>query len=61
MSPYIKPEDRPDLAFLEKRGPVGYAEMSAVRGVLADVSSEFYRRKMAPYEDMKREENGDVY
>ena len=29
-------------------------------GVLELVRLEFYRRVVAPYEDMKREENGDV-
>ena len=28
---------------------------------LADVSEEFYRRVMAPHEDQKMKENGDVY
>jgi len=30
-------------------------------GVLECVKQEFYRRKVAPYEDKKKEENGDVY
>lgn len=42
------------------RGP-NYAQMSNIHGVLADVAAEFYRRVMAPYEDMKMKENGDVY
>ena len=41
-------------------GKVGYAEMSVIRGVLADVSEEFYRRVMAPYEDQKMAATGDV-
>lgn len=38
-----------------------YSDYSRVRGVLADVSSEFYRRLMIPYEDYKHAVNGDVY
>ena len=38
-----------------------YAAYSAARGVLADVGEELYRRVMAPYEDKKCQENGDVY
>ena len=30
-------------------------------GVLEAVKQEFYRRVVAPYEDMKRYSNGDVY
>lgn len=46
--------------FLRRKGK-SYKEMSAVRGVLRDVGDEFYRRVMAPYEDEKMRENGDVY
>jgi hypothetical protein len=28
---------------------------------LTDAAAEFYRRVVAPYEDAKRAENGDVY
>jgi len=30
-------------------------------GVLECIKQEFYRRAVAPYEDKKKEENGDVY
>lgn len=40
---------------------ITYASMSAIHGVLADVAAEFYRRMMAPYEDTKLKEHGDVY
>lgn len=33
----------------------------AVDGVLSSVMAEFYRRLVVPYEDRKREENGEVY
>lgn len=39
----------------------GYADYSRVRAVLQDVSDEFYRRLMIPYEDYKIALNGDVF
>lgn len=48
------------LKYLEE-GVFGYSTLSAVRAVLHDVHDEFYRRVMVPYEEKKREENGDVY
>ena len=43
--------------------PMGerYWGMSAVRGVVQDAVDEFYRRKMAPYEDEQKDKSGDVY
>ncbi len=38
-----------------------YFSMVFVIGTLACVALEFYRRRGAPYEDQKAEENGDVY
>jgi hypothetical protein len=38
-----------------------YKVMSAIRAAMEDASAEFYRRVMAPYEDEKIAENGDVY
>ena len=38
-----------------------YATLSDVTGVLSDVKTEFERRVVAPYEDGKIKENGDVY
>lgn len=46
-------------AFVEAHGG-NYAAHSAAHGVLADVQMEHYRRRTAPYEDTKIEENGDV-
>ena len=40
---------------------VGYAEYNEVLGVLECVKQELYRRLITPYEDKKREENGDVF
>lgn len=37
-----------------------YDTLSDVTGVLNDVKVEFERRVVAPYEDQKRSENGDV-
>jgi len=38
-----------------------YARCALIRGVLHDADSEYYRRLVAPYEDKKAAENGDVY
>lgn len=37
-----------------------YANANTLMGVLTGVQSEFYRRKVASYEDIKLEENGDL-
>src|SRR4051794_37367456 len=37
-----------------------YAEANKLMGVLACVSAEFYRMDVAPYEDEKRAENGEI-
>lgn len=41
-------------------GHTRYWLVATVRGVLEDVSTEFYRRLAAPYEDKQVEKNGDV-
>nr|BAL53396.1 hypothetical conserved protein [uncultured crenarchaeote] len=41
-------------------GP-SYFNYNRALGVLSAVSHEFYRRKVAPYEDTKIKENGDIY
>ena len=38
-----------------------YQEFNDVMGVLACAQAEVYRRLVAPYEDEKIKENGDVY
>ena len=38
-----------------------YADYNEVIGVLECIKQELYRRMVAPYEDQKKEENGDVY
>lgn len=37
-----------------------YTQGNALVGVLQCVDAEFYRRKLAPYEDQKIKENGDI-
>ena len=43
----------------EKRG-LSYGQLNALVGVLECAKLEFYRHIVAPYEDGKRVENGDV-
>lgn len=38
-----------------------YARYNEALGVLSAVTQEFYRRVIAPYEDQKILENGDVF
>ena len=42
-------------------GGVSYTNINAVIGVLECAKQEIYRRVAAPYEDIKKEENGDVF
>jgi len=39
---------------------LSYWAVCMVSGVFSNISSEFYRRVAAPYEDWKRTENGDL-
>jgi hypothetical protein len=41
-------------------GKLRYWIIPTIRGVLADVSDEFYRRLASPYEDLCITKNGDV-
>lgn len=47
--------------YIRVNGGLNYQRIAEVTGVLKNVSDEFYRRVAVPYEDKKREENGDVY
>ena len=38
-----------------------YKSANELMGVLECVKQEFYRRKVAPYEDEKKVENGDIW
>jgi len=41
--------------------PSRYRQIAEITGVLENVKQEFYRKMVAPYEDKKIEENGEVY
>jgi len=45
--------------YVQEKGK-NYATLNTVLGVLSAVAREFYRRVVAPYEDTKIEENGDI-
>jgi len=47
--------------YLVRRGRLRYSHLNEVIGVLECAKLELYRRLAAPYEDLKREESGDVY
>lgn len=47
------------LVYLSKFS-LSYAILNTIIGTLSCVLSEFYRRVVAPYEDKKIEENGDI-
>jgi hypothetical protein len=49
------------LEYLEADGGPRYADYNEVIGVLECAKLELYRRMVAPYEDRKMKENGDVY
>lgn len=40
--------------------PLRYFHLNRAMGVLECIKQEFYRRVIAPYEDVKMRENGDV-
>jgi hypothetical protein len=42
-------------------GCVNYARLAEILAALESAKLEFYRRVVAPYEDKKCAENGDVY
>lgn len=43
------------------RHKIDYRNLNAVLGALSGAHSEYYRRRVAPYEDKKIIANGDVY
>jgi hypothetical protein len=47
--------------YLISNGQVNYARHAEVVGVLETLKLEFYRRFTGPYEDRKREDNGDAF
>ena len=40
---------------------INYTLLNEIMGVLESAKQEFYRRMVVPYEDEKKEQNGDVY
>lgn len=46
--------------YLQKKGK-NYTNLNEVIGVLECVKQEYYRRVVSPYEDLKKEENGDIF
>ena len=44
-----------------RRRPLSYAVLNDVVGVMTSALAEFQRRVVAPYEDKKCKDNGDVY
>jgi len=46
--------------YIEKNGE-SYQTYNDIMGALEGIKLELYRRKIAPYEDKKIKENGDVY
>lgn len=64
----IKPSDAGELNYVIsslvsqylERKEVRYTNLNEIIGVLTAVQKEFYRRVVAPYEDKKIEENGDI-
>ena len=47
-------------AYLARHGK-SYSSFNDILGALEGAKLEFYRRVVAPYEDEKRQQNGDVY
>ncbi|PCI45906.1 MAG: hypothetical protein COB41_00520 [Proteobacteria bacterium] len=45
--------------YMKKKG-LNYQACNDIMGALAGAQMEFYRRVVAPYEDLKIKENGDV-
>jgi len=48
------------LQFVNYQGPC-YSTFNGILGAILGAVLEFYRRVVAPYEEQKREYNGDVY
>jgi len=48
-------------AYLNRSGSPRYADFNEAIGVLECAKLELYRRLVAPYEDTKIEQHGDVY
>lgn len=49
------------VKYLHNHPKITYGVMNDIIGALESAKLEFYRRVVAPYENTKCEENGDVY
>lgn len=49
------------IEFLGRKGAPRYQDFNDAIGALEGAKMELYRRKVASYEDAKRDENGEVY
>ena len=49
------------LAYLAGCEKINYTRVAEIHGVLDTVGREFYRRVVVPYENDRKNENGDVY
>ncbi len=47
--------------YLVRHGGSSYQVLNEIMGVLECAKQEFYRRRVAPYEDIKIRAHGDVY
>jgi hypothetical protein len=47
--------------YLVENGPLRYHLINDIVGALEGAKAEFQRRIVNPYEDLKRQQNGDVY
>lgn len=47
-------------SILKKAYPPRYFNYNRAIGLLECIKQEFYRRDVAPYENLKKDENGDV-
>jgi hypothetical protein len=47
--------------YMMRKKPLNYAVINEIMGALAGAKAEFYRRVAVPYEESKKEINGDVY
>jgi hypothetical protein len=47
--------------YLIRKGGIRYAHLNEVIGALECAKLELYRRVVAPYEEGKREQSGEVY
>ena len=50
-----------DQIQIPPKGQLKYQDINDVLGALEGAKLEFYRRFCAPYEDGKKDQNGDVY